>query len=142
MVTITVLGSGAELTQSDDLFILTADNAEFDLSKGSENNVFVTGNNDTIHEDYASNNNIYDLAKNLSITFAGIEFNPTMTVYNFYQASGAHVTLSASFDQTATETPYRDGYTWGTKVTVGGHLQGVMTAFFPYTQHVNVVTAL
>jgi hypothetical protein len=50
------------------------------------------------------------------------------------------VTLSAGLGQTATETPYRDGYVWGTELTVSGPQQQPNTAFFAYTQHVAIVT--
>ena len=135
----TVPGDGLELNQADTLFILTGDNTRFALWKGGNDDVFVMGNNQTVVQEYAAPNIVYDLGQNLNLEFHPMN-QTTLTVYGFYPASGAHVTLTN--DQAATETPYRNGCIWGTKLSVIGtntSIGGPNTAYFPYVTHVDIV---
>lgn len=135
----TVPGDGTELNQDNTLFILTGDNTQFALWKGSTDAVFAEGNHQTIIEEYAVPNFIYDFGRNLNIQFYPDNAQP-LTVYGFFEASGAHVTLSAGLGQTATETPYSQGFAWGTKLTVDTAALGTTnTAFFPGVAHVALV---
>ena len=136
----TVNGSGLENNDpAGTLYILTGDNSQFTLWKGGYDSVLVYGNNDTINQEYAGPNFIYDFTKNLNIEFTPEAYPVApMTVYGFYQDPGAHVTLAAG--QQATEASYRDGYVWGTKLTVYTPALGsVNTAYFAFTPHVSIV---
>lgn len=135
---------GMESFNSDTLFILTGDNTKFVLWKGGENSVFAMGSNQTIQEEFASPNIVYDFGKNLNLTFTPEATpEPAMTVYDFAQDHGGHITLSDGLQQNATETPYSQGrYTWGTKVTItSGAIPTAApnVAFFAYASHVDIV---
>ena len=61
----TVPGNGLENNQDNTIFVLTGDNTQFALWKGSTDAIYAEGSNQTITQEYASPNFIYDFGENL-----------------------------------------------------------------------------
>ena len=132
-------GTGEFQLCGDDVIAFTGNSDQLTFMRGGEDTIIAYGNNQTIEQGLCSSNAIYLLGHNTDLQFYEGSSGTTM-VYGGAQ-DGAHVTMMLG--EIAVETPYRDGYQWGSQVTVHAAVNGsvLATADFAYDALVPIKVA-
>jgi hypothetical protein len=117
---------------ADDLVLFSGNNDQLTFMRGGMDTIVAEGTNQTIETGLCSANAIYLLGHHTNLEFYEGTSGTTM-VYGGAQ-DGAMVTMMAG--EIAVETPYRNGFQWGSQVTVhaasgGGILSTVDFAYDP-----------
>lgn len=124
---------------ADDVIAFTGNSNHLTFMRGGADTIIAYGNNQTIETGLNTGNALYLLGHNTDLQFYEGSSGTTM-VYGGAQ-DGAHVTMLAG--EIAVETPYRDGYQWGSQVTVHAAAGGgiLATADFAYDALVPIKVA-